>query len=144
MVSISIEEKLRNRLDSKSVKKHKLMRRFLRDYKVDLNNLHRMDALNISVINNDLKMFKLLQEYGGAVNMKKIELYFYRCIEHKNSEFLEYILNNVELTKEVMSIIIKRKNSIISIGGMHIVNRIMSMCSEEEIEELKYYNEEYR
>ena len=140
-----IEEKLRNRLDSKSVKKYKLMRRFLRNYKVDLNNLQNgMDALNISVLNNDLKMFKLLQEYGGVIDTEEIELYFYRCIENKNPEFLEYILNNVELTKEVMSIIIKRKNSIISIGGMHIVNRIMSMCSEEEIEELKYYNEEYR
>jgi hypothetical protein len=144
MLSISIEEKLRNRLDSKSVKKHKLIRRFLRDYKVDLNNLYRMDALYISILNNDLKMFKLLQEYGANIDVEEIELYFYRCIEHKNPEFLEYILNNVELTKEVMSIIIKRKNSIVGIGGMHIVNRITSMCSEEEIEELKYYNEEYR
>jgi hypothetical protein len=139
MLDISIEEKLRNRLDSKSHKKHKLMRRFLREYKVDLNNLQNwMDALYISVLNNDIKMFKLLQEYGGLINTKNIELYFYRCIQNKNIEFLEYILNNIELTNEIMFIIIKRKDSIINIGGLHIINYIKSISSEQDLEQYNY------
>ena len=98
-----------------------------------------MDALNISVINNDLKMFKLLQEYGGAVNMKKIELYFYRCIEHKNPEFLEYILNNVELNFDCIFTLFANEYIINQLGGKDLFNRVKKNCSKELLEEYENY-----
>jgi hypothetical protein len=53
-----------------------------------------MDALYISILNNDLKMFKLLQEYGANIDVEDKDLYMHLTIQNKNLEFLEYILNN--------------------------------------------------
>ena len=139
MVSISIEEKLRNRLDSKSVKKHKLMRRFLRDYKVDLNNLYTMDALYISILNNDLKMFKLLQEYGANIDVEDKDLYMHLTIQNKNLEFLEYILNNVELNFDCIFTLFANEYLINQLGGKDLFNRVKKNCSKELLEQYENY-----
>jgi hypothetical protein len=135
-----IEEKLRTRLDSKSVKKYKLMRRFLRDYKVDLNNLQNgMDELNISVLNNDLKMFKLLQEYGAIIDVEDKDLYMHLSIQNKNLEFLEYILNNIELNFDCIFTLFANEYIINQLGGKDLFNRVKKNCSKELLEQYENY-----
>ena len=135
-----IEEKLRTRLDSKSVKKYKLMRRFLRDYKVDLNNLQNgMDELNISVLNNDLKMFKLLQEYGAIIDVEDKDLYMHLSIQNKNIEFLEYILNNIELNFDCIFTLFANEYIINQLGGKDLFNRVKKNCSKELLEQYENY-----
>ncbi len=127
MVGISIEQKLRNRLDSKSHKRHKLMGRFLREYKVDLNKLHNLDVLYYSIRNNDIKMFKLLQEYGAVINMKRMTIYTSECIDNKNMEFLEYILKNIELDIYWVYEILSNEYIINKLGGKDtIINYVKS------------------
>ncbi len=144
MVGISIEEKLRNRLNSKSHKRHKLMGRFLREYKVDLNkpvdNLH---VLFFSISNNDFKMFKLLVEHGAVINMKRVVSYIYVCIDNKNMEFLEYIIKNIELDVHCVEAILCYEYIINKLGGKEtIINYIKSF--PQLVEQYSNYDQYYK
>ena len=138
-----IEEKLRNRLDSKSVKKHKLMRRFLRDYKVDLNKpVDQLHVLFFSVLNNDLKMFKILIEYGAVIDMRRVVSYIYLCIDNKNIQFLEYILKHIELDVHCVNAILTHEYIINKLGGKDsIINYVKSFPQllEQHSNYDKYY-----
>ena len=138
-----IEEKLRNRLDSKSVKKHKLMRRFLRDYKVDLNKpVDQLHVLFFSVLNNDLKMFKILIEYGAVIDMRRVVSYIYLCIDNKNIQFLEYILKHIKLDVHCVNAILTHEYIINKLGGKDsIINYVKSFPQllEQHSNYDKYY-----
>jgi hypothetical protein len=143
MLGISIEQKLRNLIKSKSHKRHKLMRRFLREYKVDLNKLHNLDVLYYSIRNNDIKMFKLLREYGAVINMDMKTIYIYGCIDNKNMEFLEYIIKNIEINFYCVEAILSHEYIINKLGGKEtIINYVKSF--PQLVEQYSNYDQYFK